>query len=62
MVLRKSKWRPLNGRLDKPSMKTIEEIRERIEDESEMLREQRGHIASITRGFLMALEWVLEND
>lgn len=41
-------------------MKTEEQIKREIDYESHMLEKQKGHNASITRGYLMALEWVLE--
>lgn len=41
-------------------MKNAEQIRERIRQEAERLMRDKGHAASITRGWLDALEWVLE--
>lgn len=41
-------------------MKTKSEIVERITAELERLETEKGHMASITRGWIDALEWVLE--
>jgi len=43
-------------------MKSKEEIVERIQEEAERLRRDQGHMASITRGWLSALQWVLGLD
>jgi hypothetical protein len=45
-------------------MKTKEEIVERISSESLSLSKlkQSGHMESLTRGWIEALEWVLEKE
>ncbi len=41
-------------------MKTEKEIKDRIEEEIQRLKTDKGYMASATRGWLDALEWVLE--
>ena len=43
-------------------MKTEQEILDRIDDEVNRLSREAGHEWSITRGWIDALEWVLETD
>lgn len=43
-------------------MKTEQEIIDRIHDEVLRLGQDGGHMASITRGWIDALEWVLGRD
>jgi hypothetical protein len=43
-------------------MRTEQEIIDRIHDEVLRLSQDKGHMASITRGWLDALEWVLGRD
>ncbi len=38
------------------------EILERIKTERNRLRDHSGHIASITRGWIEALEWTINRD
>lgn len=42
--------------------KTERDIIERINEEVLRLSKDRGHMASITRGWIDALEWVLGRD
>lgn len=41
-------------------MKTAEEIRDKIREEVDRLHREKGHMASITRGWIDALEWVIQ--
>lgn len=43
-------------------MKTQQEILDRIHDEVIRLGSDGGHMATFTRGWIDALEWVLERD
>lgn len=41
-------------------MKTEEEIKEDLERMRECLKDESGYLASVTYGYITALEWVLE--
>lgn len=43
-------------------MKTVESVRDRLQAEIDRLPRDGGHMASITRGWIDALEWVLEAE
>lgn len=44
------------------AVKTQQEILDRIHDEVIRLGSDGGHMATFTRGWIDALEWVLERD
>ena len=43
-------------------MKTVNEIKEEIEQMSECLKDENGYLASETYGYIQALKWVLEDS
>jgi hypothetical protein len=43
-------------------MKTVEEIKEELSEMREYLKDESGYLASETYGYILALEWVLEDN
>jgi len=43
-------------------VKTDQEVRDKLQEEIDRLKKEKGHSASLTRGFIMALEWFLQSD
>lgn len=43
-------------------MKTVEEIKEELSEMRECLKDESGYLANETYGYILALEWVLEDN